>query len=1568
MLVKIWTEALLFLLCGTIVAYFHAYMHEKNFHPYRNLWGKFRRLHWGNKLAAILVVGLLVAYAGVKPDGGNGGGGGDGGGGTNQLQMVVYPGGLVNVANVGMLPIASTNFQLGTHTALEIGNIGTGNNFTLATPITSTNTTRTITAEDIARGFIQTRIGTGEEFDFVPPQNSTIVSDWHGFGAATDRIYVAITNWAFQVATNEVDRLRVYSFGKIQPYIADGAGASATNYWFAPFMATLGIAPVSHWDWLLESDRPSQVWYAITPENSLVITWQNALLDRDTDKSLSFQVELFTDGRFNFRYDLSRLNVDAVTNILAGASFAGNAWTTNSLPTNITSMAFYPLTEADAYDQDPDNDGLLTIDELFFYNTDPHNADTDYDGLNDGEELLVYGTDPLNPHSVSADYLDGVAAKLGELNPFDYPEGSTNTVLEHVFYSSTTNGVIVYPQSSVDTAVLEVGVSGTGTGRLVVGDSVVPLVAPPQMRSGAVTNTLLLAVGRGVRKEVWFTKPDGLDVALRSDDLLIGSLPTFYWPHGWLAFPHKEATVPCIHDFNSRGRVVSLVHGEEFPGLTATWSSEAQGVAITNVPPVSAEIHGSFPKSQERSISYTMSHPDYICGVTNYEQTLRFCPKHVDEPENGSGGGSDDEEPEYWSCDCAAGGNCSCCSGEWCHCSCWNCPCNANQSPTLGGDDSDAEESFTNIVDGTQQALADVFYLYRANTKAKHLVVPSGTPVECCPCPEHRHTNYVAKVAYTSRVAVDYSDGSGEFKVSHVPCDVTLSGVSPSRDFGDSAVVFVTNGVEHSRHDCTVLGVRFESNYNRPPLLEYNQRSPSFGYPITVCTNIGEAATIVLRTDVLLTNGVVKLSMLNATGDFQVWLPGWEDNNAVYHAPEMLLSSADRTERYFTIRQWRGIMQRYGWYNGRRMLAVKVLSSSQGHCDLKFEYAASSGSGRVHDYAQQRVTSVNPPLLPDYNRDGRINAVDVSLWLSGKLAYFWKNDDKWRGDDAFETHVLANSSNWVVDGRNDLVNFLPVAVDVSPFVENWGVGGVEYRIETESEALRNAKLALADIQWPGIGDAALGGDQDIHGNALQEAPVGSLGASTNLPSSFVSLAQSGRSSLFMEFPETARSNSISLNVYCKSDNALLFSSSLKLHVGEVAKMIGWENLRSVAGGTDGVQTQLNTPDWPANAHEPGNVVFVHGYNMAEDAEAPCWAKNVFKKLWWSGLDRGFVAVQWRGNEGQYYQVGYGWVSPNYYGNVQNAFATASALKTAMDGVQSPKWFIAHSLGNMLVSAAIQDYEMPYERYFMLNAAVAMEAYDPTSGISQESHDNMTPVAWTNYVDTVRATHWFELFPEGDGRRLLTWKGRFSNVTNIVNFYSTQEDVVCNGDGTPMPYGRPYSWYNQEYRKGAWAMMLHEYEGGWEFNPYHDTVTGSWVGNEYVEQRQRMSPQDAASLTGDVLRQHPFFLDFANPEMHTSSNGSIVASNYLYRAEMLAYAIPSESYAVGANPLPTLSAEDLNVNMADFTDGQGDLPENGQRIQDKHRNWQHSTFVQRSYKRTHQLFDQLINFIKENFHE
>ena len=159
-------------------------------------------------------------------------------------------------------------------------------------------------------------------------------------------------------------------------------------------------------------------------------------------------------------------------------------------------------------------------------------------------------------------------------------------------------------------------------------------------------------------------------------------------------------------------------------------------------------------------------------------------------------------------------------------------------------------------------------------------------------------------------------------------------------------------------------------------------------------------------------------------------------------------------------------------------------------------------------------------------------------------------------------------------------------------------------------------------------------------------------------------------------------------------------------------------------------------------------------------------------------------------------------------------------------------------------------------------------------------------------------------------------------------------------------------------------MLHQNEGGWAFNSYYDASLFS-----------HMAPSDAAELTGAQLQQTPFFLDFSNPEMHTLPNGAVVATNYLYRAEMLAYAIPAESYAVGANPIPGLEEMSsysisgklyFNHNVAVvFTSGIDDLPPNGEKAKYRHRDWQHSTFVQRSYKRVHQLFKIIDQHIKRS---
>ena len=274
MLSKLVTEILVLLALGLGVACVCIWLHEHGICPLKAIKKVVRKMSFIGICVLALWAVPLIQYGSTKD------------GGTNNMQ---------NVANMEMLPMTSSNTQLGN------GNIGTGNNITMETLITSTNTTRTITGDDFRRGFVMSRVGTDEAFDFSAPSNAVVCADWRAFGAATDWIYVALTNWAFQVATNDVDRLRIYSFGKIEPQIMEAGGEIATNYWFAPFMASLGIARQANWDWLAESDRPSQLWHYVTPSNTLQITWQNALLDRDTDTPLSFQIEFRADGQFTCR-------------------------------------------------------------------------------------------------------------------------------------------------------------------------------------------------------------------------------------------------------------------------------------------------------------------------------------------------------------------------------------------------------------------------------------------------------------------------------------------------------------------------------------------------------------------------------------------------------------------------------------------------------------------------------------------------------------------------------------------------------------------------------------------------------------------------------------------------------------------------------------------------------------------------------------------------------------------------------------------------------------------------------------------------------------------------------------------------------------------------------------------------------------------------------------------------------------------------------------------------------------------------------------------------------------------
>ena len=82
---------------------------------------------------------------------------------------------------------------------------------------------------------------------------------------------------------------------------------------------------------------------------------------------------------------------------------------------------------------------------------------------------------------------------------------------------------------------------------------------------------------------------------------------------------------------------------------------------------------------------------------------------------------------------------------------------------------------------------------------------------------------------------------------------------------------------------------------------------------------------------------------------------------------------------------------------------------------------------------------------------------------------------------------------------------------------------------------------------------------------------------------------------------------------------------------------------------------------------------------------------------------------------------------------------------------------AHSLGNMVTLSAISDWNAPISQYFMLDAAVAIEAIDPTATTNM-----MIFSTWTGYSNRLYASDWYQLFPTNDARSTLTWNNRLGN--------------------------------------------------------------------------------------------------------------------------------------------------------------------------------------------------------------
>lgn len=606
---------------------------------------------------------------------------------------------------------------------------------------------------------------------------------------------------------------------------------------------------------------------------------------------------------------------------------------------------------------------------------------------------------------------------------------------------------------------------------------------------------------------------------------------------------------------------------------------------------------------------------------------------------------------------------------------------------------------------------------------------------------------------------------------------------------------------------------------------------------------------------------------------------------------------------------------------------------------------------------------VRMDLVPDVNHDRAIDADDLVLRDKQGPFRFWINDDRDQGDEAEGDSDLpgqtqrANGRDDVVNGRNDLVDFFPVWLNLKAMLDyRPRQQGVQYRLRQADEAV---KMVLTDLTADKAGDYLIV-EQEKYGPSLRQKACEAKAQQVTvegvvLPENFLDgIRANERKGVILL--EGTRKTTSPLVLEIHENGTRIGEVAMPLSLDGVEKMYRWVNLRNMTN--PGPQPEpANNPD---SLNNGTNLVFVHGFNVDEEG-ARSWNAEMFKRLYWSGSLAMYHAVSWFGNKSS-------GLDPLYQENVTNAFCTAPILKDYVAGLSGDVIVMAHSLGNMVASSAIADHNMTAAKYMMCNAAVAAEAYDAFA----PQDNRMINTWWYDYSTRTWAAYWNERFAgTGDSRENMTWRDRFADVsflTDLYHFYSSGDEVFSLDDAPSLLSGVFYvdwwfiipisfnlewgrhSWQKQELFKGTAYDHLIDLGttryAGWGFN---STVTGPDINGDY--QVQPAYTVDQANMASDsMLRTNPVF---------TAYPAWLVGANALTTSqinEILAMGIPSITPAAGCEGIPAfddngvpqydLDGSALRANAASWP--------NRSAPDDQH--WLHSDLKSVAYPFVYPLFD------------
>ena len=631
----------------------------------------------------------------------------------------------------------------------------------------------------------------------------------------------------------------------------------------------------------------------------------------------------------------------------------------------------------------------------------------------------------------------------------------------------------------------------------------------------------------------------------------------------------------------------------------------------------------------------------------------------------------------------------------------------------------------------------------------------------------------------------------------------------------------------------------------------------------------------------------------------------------------------------------------------------------------------------THDLSQAvdvaKYTIFGRPLLvPDYDRDGKIDEEDDARAQDGKTVFrFWINDDD---DNAKEDRHLfrANGNGSInekttnvpglgnnhksgkVNGIIDLEDFTPIKIDLSQvFPEDTPeefIGALTWKMKSSCVA-----VVWTDL-YPSVAGDYRTYKKKNFGPKLNEnsyqAKVTSLESETAIPKKAL-LHIISHDNIGVALMEGVRAGSdFEIMVEHKDVKRPISIGSLKLSISSVEEMYRWLDLRhNLANemakpvGLRYCQEPSNAPDSDCNGipRKSRNCLYIHGFNVNQN-QARGWAATIFKRFWQSGYNDLFTAVDWYGDIGQGGITGKDSDSMDYYSGVINAFRSSKYLAEGAKKLPGEKWIFAHSLGNVVASAAIQDWGLSYTKYYLVNAAVPVQAFKP-----DVRHELMVDKDWYAVNDEYRSCGWYKLFEADDFRSLLHWVNRFPKVAgNVINCYSDTDEVVGNDFKSKLGYSLPGSlWTVQERYKGRVATGIFDkftpnttatQEAGWGINPKY-AFTG-YITNYGTSVNE---------LTKEDVTKEPLFSRFVHEGEKLTSLKKFKVTNdgyqYDLRAVLLADAIPATSFAAGANKMyPT----DINL-----------MKEEREKWPRKKKKWLHSDVKNVAYYFEKQFFDKVV---------